>query len=520
MRIENSSCIFVVIAIEGVRHRRIGPQADVQCLELRGTRCVPYEGLTGSYFAAPPPAILRLRATAERHMKEAVVAKALPTDSLNREKFLISLERHISAIAKTPSEHLPAPRVLAVDAAWGTGKSWVASKLCERLQGPGATRPIAFIDAFRHDHHHEVFAVIAAAIMQALKPKAGDKKKFLTATGSVMKVALPAATKMIGKAVANKLGADSEVMGELVAEVKDALDESAGRWTNAAVDALLKRYASTQETQDKFISTLSSLTVELPTPFVVLIDELDRCRPSFALEVLEQIKHLFSAKNVVFVLFWNSASIHESIRHTYGTNTNAFAYLSKFICLSIPLTADSATDRYYGRYSTFITEVMNREELSLGDTANTSLGLFAEVLDATVRDVEKAIRYFALVPPQLFGRRLSMVDFAFVAMVRSVDEQEFKGLLAREAETFNRLAEMLSPYRDKQTMCREMWAVCMYLSDEEHYRPLLSKAAAVDGADIDNQVISEFRHSGNASRPDWLMDAARALLDGITQRAT
>lgn len=455
-------------------------------------------------------------------MTDANLEKALPRDSLNREKFLMSLERHIEAIAKTPSEHLPAPRVLAVDAAWGTGKSWVASRLCERLQGPGATRPIAFIDAFRHDHHHEVFPVIAAAIMQALKPRAGDKKKFLAATGSVMKIALPAATKMIGKAVANKLGADSEVMGELVAELKDALDEGAGKWTNAAVDALLKRYASTQETQDKFIATLSSLTVELPTPFVVLIDELDRCRPSFALEVLEQIKHLFSAKNVVFVLFWNAASIHESIRHTYGTNTNASAYLSKFICLSIPLTADSATDRDDGRYSRFIAEAMNREGLSLDDMANTFLGLFAEVFDATVRDVEKAIRYFALVPPQLISRHLSIVDFAFVAMVRSVDEQEFKGLLARESETFKRLAGILSPYRDKQTVCRQMWAACMYLSDQEHYRPLLNQTATADGAgnDIDNQVISECRHRGNGSRADWLMHAARALLDGLTNRAT
>ena len=81
----------------------------------------------------------------------------------------------------------------------------------------------------------------------------------------------------------------------------------------------------------------------------------------FALEVLERIKHLFSAENVVFVLFWNSESIHESIRHTYGRNTQAESYLAKFVSLTIPLNLPAGAQRGpENAYAGFITQEMMR----------------------------------------------------------------------------------------------------------------------------------------------------------------
>ncbi|WP_419182173.1 P-loop NTPase fold protein [Pantoea ananatis] len=38
----------------------------------------------------------------------------------------------------------------------------------------------------------------------------------------------------------------------------------------------------------------------LSYPLFVFVDELDRCRPTYAIEMLETIKHLFSIENVVY----------------------------------------------------------------------------------------------------------------------------------------------------------------------------------------------------------------------------
>jgi len=59
---------------------------------------------------------------------------------------------------------------------------------------------------------------------------------------------------------------------------------------------------------------------------------LDRCRPDFAIQVIEKIKHLFSVSNVNFVLAVNREQLVEIISHAYGVNKDdAFIYLQKFV---------------------------------------------------------------------------------------------------------------------------------------------------------------------------------------------
>lgn len=67
---------------------------------------------------------------------------------------------------------------------------------------------------------------------------------------------------------------------------------------------------------------------------VFIIDELDRCRPDFALSVLERIKHFFSVQNVHFVLGANCSQLRNSIRSAYGNDVDAALYLQKFVSVT------------------------------------------------------------------------------------------------------------------------------------------------------------------------------------------
>ncbi len=71
-------------------------------------------------------------------------------------------------------------------------------------------------------------------------------------------------------------------------------------------------------------------------PLTIIVDELDRCRPSFALELLERIKHLFDVDNLVFVLLVNRDQIESYIKTVYGT-FDAEAYLLKFGSIFVDL---------------------------------------------------------------------------------------------------------------------------------------------------------------------------------------
>ncbi len=77
-------------------------------------------------------------------------------------------------------------------------------------------------------------------------------------------------------------------------------------------------------------------------PLIFIIDELDRCKPPFALAILENIKHLYSVKNIVFVLVMNRTQIEESVKCEYGSGVEASKYLQKFVHLwaSLPKSND------------------------------------------------------------------------------------------------------------------------------------------------------------------------------------
>ena len=87
-------------------------------------------------------------------------------------------------------------------------------------------------------------------------------------------------------------------------------------------------------------------------PIVFIIDELDRCKPDFALELLEQVKHLFSVKGITFLLVTNREQLEESIKSKYGQGINPTNYLHKFIniWLTMPRASDEYNDNGYQFY--------------------------------------------------------------------------------------------------------------------------------------------------------------------------
>ena len=69
---------------------------------------------------------------------------------------------------------------------------------------------------------------------------------------------------------------------------------------------------------------------ERQLPVMVLVDELDRCRPSYAIEMLEVIKHFFNTKNFVFVVATDTQQLENSINAVYGEKFDSSVYLRRF----------------------------------------------------------------------------------------------------------------------------------------------------------------------------------------------
>ena len=102
----------------------------------------------------------------------------------------------------------------------------------------------------------------------------------------------------------------------------------------------LKEYRNQRGTKDKLKDQLAQLSERVASetghPLVFIIDELDRCRPTFAIELLERVKHIFDVSNMVFVLGINRDELCSSLQSIYGS-IDADVYLRRFFDMEFNL---------------------------------------------------------------------------------------------------------------------------------------------------------------------------------------
>lgn len=85
-----------------------------------------------------------------------------------------------------------------------------------------------------------------------------------------------------------------------------------------------------QEALHELKLSLNKWAKEAEKPIIVIIDELDRCRPDYAVKTLEVLKHFFDVSGFVFILALDEKQLESSVKCLFGTN-NFEGYKRKFI---------------------------------------------------------------------------------------------------------------------------------------------------------------------------------------------
>ena len=103
-----------------------------------------------------------------------------------------------------------------------------------------------------------------------------------------------------------------------------------------------KNQKSIKEKIGEFLNTL----IEDDKRVIIFIDELDRCKPSFAVKLLERIKHYFDNDKIIFVFSVNFLELQHTIKNYYGDNLNASKYIDRFFDLHLSLV-DINKEKYF-----------------------------------------------------------------------------------------------------------------------------------------------------------------------------
>ena len=361
-------------------------------------------------------------------------------DALGRQESVEILARLIRSVE--------GPGVFGVDADWGNGKTTFLRMLCGFLEKVAV--PVVSFSAWECDYVSDPFTAIATELTDSLDRRAdqsdtetrGKIGNGLERAKAVMKTRWPAMLRSL----ATEVPLAGKALGEMVAGFADSHVEHRVSGYRDARKSVAEFRSALQE-----VARAVSADPEHPL-LVVTIDELDRCRPSYAVELLEVAKHLFTADGIVFVIAVNRAELAHSIQALYGTGFDARGYLGRFFDVDFRLP-DPDRSRYIKETleAVGIRAYLNRTPDQTGSNEFSTLesmleSFFGEPV-VSLRTAGRAIHQLGMVYGALADRRLVLgTATAVLVILRTLDRglyYRFVGGRASDAEVVEGVVERL-----------------------------------------------------------------------------
>ena len=283
--------------------------------------------------------------------------------------------------------------VLNLNGAWGTGKTEFLRRLYTHLTNEG--HPTIYIDAWESDFSEVPLSVVASELINQLSiinhNIGSDLDKLKGLLGKALKGAVIAGAGLVTKHLVDDSAAGREVVKTLFETSPKDFLTSVKKDHEEQVEAI----KSIRKELELLAEVLKQIHGK-ELPVIVLIDELDRCRPNYAIEMLEVIKHFFTTKNFVFVVATDTTQLQESIKSVYGSNFDANTYLKRFFNREAKL-AEPDLKNYLGLHDFSFSEYTEKVTLYpiIENNQNVAIAKYiewmAKVYDLSLRDIDQLI---------------------------------------------------------------------------------------------------------------------------------
>jgi predicted KAP-like P-loop ATPase len=226
------------------------------------------------------------------------------------------------------------PLVLCINTIFGNGKTTFLRMWREDLRMNGFKT--LYFNAWENDHSDDALASLIGEFSAGMKDLGliGEQEKraarYLDQAkqlgAGILKKGIPAALRIATAGLVDLSEVQEENLSKLAEEI---------------AKEQITKYEETKKTLSSFKDKLKSFAEEATKPseggerkpLVVMVDELDRCRPPYAVQILEKIKHLFNVPGIFFVIAADKEQLGCSVQSMYGQGMNVNGYLRRFIDL-------------------------------------------------------------------------------------------------------------------------------------------------------------------------------------------
>ena len=309
---------------------------------------------------------------------------------------LFNIDQQVGQVTKLVTDESNLFSPILIDGVWGIGKTKFCSYLKSDLETNSTQRRVLYLDAFCLDHTDNAFQALLWAVYGLI----GDEDKDKSIRKNILKF-LIYGSKILSKAVLN-IDFDKQI------------DEFAALFG--------ENFSIAQNIED-----LKSSLRALPDDYIFIIDELDRCKPDFALALLEQIKHIFDLPNFRFILVADKNVLIECVNHKYGDHIDGSKYLEKFIAYEFPIR-NSRPNKTESKAYQYFSELC--KDYDLPEMPKATLVLLLN--HHSLRDMEKLMRFIK--GQIILGHIQQITNLRFYAIYHYVFYRRWllKGLTERQ----------------------------------------------------------------------------------------
>ena len=312
--------------------------------------------------------------------------------------------KHLAETLTNLVTDFESPYVVAIDAAWGAGKTTFIEIWTQVLRNKNY--PVVQFNAWENDFAGNAMVALSSELTDALREYDSNIGKVDEIRETVKKIFENSVVAGVRFATSGIVDLDSiGNKGDILASYEESR-------------RLTKQFKENLELFAKKVKEQENC------PVVVVIDELDRCRPLYAIELLEAAKHLFSVENIVFVLAINLRELGHSIKAVYGSDFDSHEYLERFIDITIPLPKAERKQFMWNLMSERTEGVVS----GTGQYSQVAKFLIMNVLGSPEMSLRRAARYIKRLNILLIsiGDKPDVVLAAVVALIaRAYDSENY-----------------------------------------------------------------------------------------------
>ena len=259
-------------------------------------------------------------------LNEENIHYVLKNNFINRNRYISSFLKLINGLEEN--------KIIALDGEWGSGKTWFV-KSVEYLMNSESNNELNIVDK---------------EIMNKVKDKYMTFHYNAWENDDAKSAMLSLIYKLINDSCLQKneseVGAIPRLLNTVIKFVTNGAidikeDIFGEQWNNKQITDCIK---TSEEIKETFKKIIDNLLIENKNRLLIIIDEIDRCKPTFAIDLLENIKHFYDDNRIIFLVTTNNKALASSVCKIYGEKYDGALYLDRIFDINLELPSNYIQD--------------------------------------------------------------------------------------------------------------------------------------------------------------------------------